>query len=331
MARDARYVRIEVASSVTPFETHRRAAERVTHLVFAIYALCFFRLTQIANHWSEMRQWKHLALWPVAWMKRLPPGLGVDLLFVAALTTGLWVLLKPMSRWARVSFALCYVQALALSLSLGKISHSDHVSLWVAVLLCLAPHARASDLARARVRAGWLGTFAACQWMVALFYSLAGFWKIVGFLRTPPGSVSLLDFGGLGYSIGVKAGQTGSVSVMAAWLASYPWLSTLSVWLVLYFQLFSLLAVSRPKVHRVWGVGLIGFHLGALLGMEVPFLQTIPVLAVLWIGSPFCPERTTLKASLSELPLVKLALALVERLRHAHGEIRYPERSDSPA
>jgi hypothetical protein len=327
MAQDAGCLRSEMSSGATPlFVAHRRQAERAASLVFAIYGLCFFRLCQIVGHWSEIRQWKGAALlWPVAWMKRLPQGLGADLLFPISLAVGLWVLLQPLNRWARVAFAGCYLQALALSLSLAKISHSDHVSLWVALLLCLAPHGNPQSFSRIRFRAGWLSVFAGCQYLVALFYSLAGAWKLLGFLRAPPGWVSLLDFGGLGYSIGVKAGQTGKASFIGHALAAWPWLSTIGVWVILYLQLFSLVAVTRPRTHRIWGVGLIFFHLVTLIGMEVPFLQTIPMLALLWIGSPFVPEGSRLTTTLAELPLIRLAMVVVGRIKKALGEIHYTE------
>jgi hypothetical protein len=315
-------------STATPFHSHRRAAERAAVLAFALYAVCFLRVTQLTVRWPEIRQWKALKpLWPVAWLKHLPPGLGVDLVFVSAIAAGLWVLCKPLSRLSRVVFAVSYLQVLALSMSLAKISHSDHASLWVAILLCLAPGGSPADLARARFRAGWLGAFAGCQMMVALFYSLAGAWKVLAFLHAPPGWVGLLDYGGLGYSIAVKAGQTGSISEAGRWLAGMPLLSTITAWVVTYLQLFSLVAIFRPRLHKIWGVGLIGFHLGSLVGMDVPFLQTVPVIALLWIASPFSPEKSSLAGDLAQLPVLRLGLGGLRRVRLALGEIRYPEKA----
>ncbi len=297
-------------------------------LAFAIYVVCFFRVTQLAESWSRAREWKGLSpLWPIAWLKELPLERGVDLIFVLAFAGGVWVLLRPMSRLARVFFAVAYLQVVALALSLAKISHSDHVSLWVAFLLCLAPGGSRSDLGRAKFRNGWLTAFAGCQVMAALFYSLSGFWKLVGFLKAPTGWVSLLDYGGLSYSIGVKAGQAGGIPAAGAWLSAHPFLSTVGAWLVLYIQLFSLVAVFRPRVHRIWGVGLVAFHLATLVGMDVPFVQTMPLLALLFIGSPFVPRGDTWRGAFGQLPVARLTLEIVARIRRALGEIRYPEKS----
>jgi hypothetical protein len=144
----------------------------------------------------------------------------------------------------------------------------------------------------------------------------------VSFAFPTPGEVSLLEYGGLSYTIGAKAGQSGGVSALGAALASHPALSTAAAGIVLYLQLFSLVAVARPRLHRIWGVGLIGFHLGALFGMEVPFLQTIPLLAVLWIGSPFA-KTGPVAAAFAELPIVRLSLNLLARVRTALQEIGY--------
>lgn len=313
-----------------PFASHRAAGERTIALVFALYVLCFFRVTQLAETWARSRLWKGLMpLWPVAWLKRVNHEAGVDVLFAAALAAGLWVCLRPLNRLARLVFATAYFQVVALSLSLAKISHSDHASLWVVFLLCLAPGGNLRDLGRARFRHAWLTVFAGCQWMVALFYSLAGLWKLVGFVRAPTGWVSLLDYGGLGYSIAVKAGQTGGVSAPGQWLAAHPFPATVASWLVLYVQLFSVVAVTRPKVHRLWGAGLVGFHLATLIGMDIPFLQTMPLLAILWIGSPFVPQGASWREAWAELPVVKLALNVVNRVRRALSEIQYPEKSGS--
>jgi hypothetical protein len=248
----------------------------------AIYCVLFWRVLQLAKNWEAYWVWEGFSpVWPVGWLSRVPYHWGIGAIFALAIGASLLVVLRPASRASRVVFFLGFFQLVALANSFGKMNHPDHLGVWVAALFCFF-------------------SFSSVLAATGLFYSMAGMWKVVTWIHGSAGSVSLLSRGGLAHAVALRYAETGSLPVFGDFVITHPNLSTVGVWIATYFQLFALYAAFRPRLHKLWGVALIVFHLGAWLGMGVPFVPTMALLALLWIGSPYAPQKdqnTSPKAS----------------------------------
>lgn len=87
----------------------------------------------------------------------------------------------------------------------------------------------------------------------------------------------------------------------------------------------SLLVAFRPRLHRVWGVGLIVFHVGTQVAMGFTFRPSIILLGLLFVCSPAAPAGMSVSEVLLDLPGVRI----VSRLRSARG--RSSQRSPGRA
>jgi hypothetical protein len=70
----------------------------------------------------------------------------------------------------------------------------------------------------------------------------------------------------------------------------------------------------RPRLHRLWGVLLVGLHLATELAMRISFVPSAVVVAVLFVGSPIAPAAVRVNEALLDLPGV---FALRRRLQPA--------------
>jgi hypothetical protein len=82
------------------------------------------------------------------------------------------------------------------------------------------------------------------------------------------------------------------------------------VWLAaLYLEVFAIVAAFRPRLHLVWGAGLILFHVGVLLAMGILFLEPPLLLLLLFVLSPFARGEPNAEATLESLPWLGPALS----------------------
>ena len=76
--------------------------------------------------------------------------------------------------------------------------------------------------------------------------------------------------------------------------------------LAIYVEVFALLAVFRPRLHRPWGCGLIGLHVGNCCSMGIVFNVNVLLLGLFFVLSPFAPTRLDLWLW-RDLPMVGVA------------------------
>jgi hypothetical protein len=90
----------------------------------------------------------------------------------------------------------------------------------------------------------------------------------------------------------------------------------------MYVEVAAINAVFRPRLHRTWGILLIGFHVGTELAMGFTFLPNVLVAAILFVCSPFAPDAVSVREALLDLPgiyLVRRRWPRLARRRRADG------------
>jgi hypothetical protein len=73
----------------------------------------------------------------------------------------------------------------------------------------------------------------------------------------------------------------------------------------MYLEASSLLIACRPRLHRLWGLALIGFHLGTQVAMGFTFRANVILLGLLLVCSPGAPERVSVRDAVLDLPGVR--------------------------
>ena len=292
----------------TPLVTVRAGALRLEGVLRAFYV---FPVFWFVTHLHELRPLltpQGVALrWPVAWMTwfgvetAAPWVIGFG--FVAT-SIGAFV---PQWRIVRIAVFLAFLQALALKFSFGKIHHLMHGWLFATFIFAFFLPNGAFDSARQTrpVRAASLFAFSGAQIALALTYSLAGVGKLLGTAyQAAIGQITPLHPSALARHVADRIIQTHADSLLGEFMIENAVLIWPMMMATLYLQLFALWAVFRPRLHRLWAFGLIGFHVMTKLSMTIDFTPNIMLLGFLWAASPTAPDRLDLRGIIADLPFV---------------------------
>jgi hypothetical protein len=225
--------------------------------------------------------------------------------------------LLPGRRAPKALVALCYLQALALENSFGSINHYGHLGLWLALCFAALPAATRDVLRRSRARRHeYLALVFLAQVLVALFYTSSGARKAYYGLVVPDGAVSSFAPDALPLLVVQKWLQTGDQPLLADVFIQHLWLAWPVHLLVIYVELFALVAVFRRELHQLWGALLITFHLLVWLLLGISFAFQPVLLALILVWSPFAQQpHAGIRRILHQLPGFGDALALFLRPR----------------
>lgn len=284
------------------------ASERVETAARIFYAFPLFWLATHLHLLRPLLEAEHFRfVWSVAWIGLVGPELGVPMVLGFAFLTAMLGALAPEYRALRIAVFLGLFQTLGVLFSFGKIHHLMHATLFTAfVFAVFLPDAafRARHAQRAE-RQHALLAFHAAQTMLALTYSLAGVGKLLGSAyQLAQGQITPLHPEALARHIADRLLQTHPESLLGDLMIEYGALLWPMMLATLYLQLFALVAVFRPRLHRLWGLGLMSFHTVTGLTMTIDFTPNILLLGILYLASPFAPSGWDLRGMLSDLPLL---------------------------
>ncbi len=244
-------------------------------------------------------------LWPVAWVDEVGVVtgavalLGVTVVLAAAAVAGV----SP--RLCRGLAAVGFAMLVALDCSFGKITHHWHAWFFTGFVLALSDTEPAPLGVRRRLHVQRnLTVFWFAQALVLLFYSLTGFWKLVGLvIQGSAGSLTYLSPGALATQIAHASLVSGASPLAAPWVAVHPALAWLGVVGVLYLEVCAFVVAFRPALQPAWAAALIGFHLGVRVTMDLDFTGQAVTVALLFLRSPLAAGRPPIEA-LQGVPLV---------------------------
>jgi hypothetical protein len=266
-------------------------------------------------------------LWPVFWARWIDPMLGARVLVLALLAAAVACAVIPTSRAARVTLAILFLEMVALRLSTGYFVHNYHIWLWLLVLFSVFPIDRDWHIhfgERPALRHRTLSMFFFIQVTVGLFYSLSGLWKFLRGFVIPPGYMSTFSPDALAALVTERWLINEHETVLQPFFLANPWIGLPAQLFVVYVELFTLVAVFRPAMHRPFGVALITFHLMVWLLMGIQFLFQPMMLALVLVFSPFAATASW-RSSLRQIPLfgdlalLPQTLAHLRRPRHSLG------------
>lgn len=290
----------------TPHLAASEAAQGAYHIVTAYYAasvfICAGLIGRVHGMTMEIDEWHFL--WPLAWAADLNFDLVAELLTLATLVTALVALQFRHRYFPRFAFAALFLLSATIVNSAGGINHPYHAWFWVGAVFAFLPEGRIETMGRAQ-RLSYLTTFLTAQLLFMLFYTMAGLWKVVFGARSAlAGQPGNFSFEALSWTIADRTLQTGTTPLLADLIISYPIIAWPGFVAVMYIQLFALHIVFRPRLVVIWGYGLIAFHIGTWLLMEIIFVQHVFLLVLLMVLSPMAPRTTHWRAVVSDLPLI---------------------------
>ncbi|MEO0374720.1 MAG: hypothetical protein AAF329_08865, partial [Cyanobacteria bacterium P01_A01_bin.17] len=154
------------------------------------------------------------------------------------------------------------------------------------------------------IRAATLIVFSGCQSMIMLTYTMSGFFKIIQIpIQAMRNQVHALMPEALPLQIANRLVQTDATSYLGTWLIEHYLIAWPLMIGTIYLQFFSLWASFRPSLHRLWGLGLICFHIASQLTMSISFWSNCLWLTLFFVNSPFAPKHFVWRQVVRDLPL----------------------------
>lgn len=292
------------------FALHKQSYLSAVDVVRVFYVVGLFWAAHIASiGWPEWVKREEIEpLWPLFWANSFDLPTVTNLIMVLLIVTSLPALVQPWRRTFRVFYFVGFFFCIAYINSFGKIGHGFHAWLFVAFIFCFLPKwvRKEGNLEQDSIthRQQFLTILFAAQAAVLLFYSMSGVWKVYAAIdQFMAGQLHAFHPNALAYLIADKLVQTNSWTPLGPFLIKYPLLGWPLHTAAIYFELFSLVVVSRPALHRFWGTMLVLFHFGTILLLFVGFTPNMLLLGLLFIMSPFAPKNSSLSDILTNLPL----------------------------
>jgi hypothetical protein len=184
----------------------------------------------------------------------------------------------------------------------------------------IPPRGLTSQASRAEREATILAVNRA-QGLLLTTYTMAGIYKcIVSGMEVNAGQISSFHPDALAYQI-----------VLGDFFIQYPLLAWPGMLLVLYLQCFAWLVSLRPHLHRLWGLGLLGFHIMSGLTLSVFFLGNCLLLLLLLVKSPFIPRASSAKRICLDLPLIGDLWRYLQGKRYLQYHFVLRSRNTNPA
>ena len=272
------------------------------------------------SRWPELLDVESTAVrWPARWIDTVGLSPGIPLILGGYLVASVVAMMLPERRIARIAYVVMLLQWMALINGFGKVNHDLHGWLFVAAAFVFLPDGGWRHIRSVGERHYFLTVFWAAQVFLLFFYTLTGLWKIVYAVEGLFGpEMSAFEIDGFSYILADRISNTSQDTVVGSFVVRNAWLGWLLFNGTMYLEGASLLIVFRPRLHRIWGLGLILFHAGTQLAMGFTFLPTISLVVLLLVQSPAAPEELSLKAALLDLP----GFHLVSRLARSRGAAR---------
>jgi hypothetical protein len=286
------------------FQRRRESLFAAQVIVRVFYAVALYRVCDAESLQRLLDATAIDPLWCVAWARLTGPALAGSIVYAASVLSAMACVLAPGWPAARIAFAAAMLEFGGLENSFGKISHGSHVLTVCAFLLCFLPSGDPNFIRRST---GRVQAYLLCVWSLLasffLTYSISGVWKVaVGLAQAAKLEPNAFSPSALAYHVARRLLETGESTPLAHLLLRHPALGWPANLLTLYLETFAIVAAFRPRLHRLWALGLISFHLGSGLILGIGFYHHVLLLGVLGLASPFAPAFE-LRATLRDLPL----------------------------
>ncbi len=287
------------------------AANQARWIIRVFYGFLFLFATNDIPSFLRYRYSEGIdPLWPVTWLNWVPLESGVIFIISFFLISAILAAIWPASRSIRTVAFISLLEFLALKYSYGKIGHSMHLWLIVAAIFTVLPRGwMRGDQIDHLIQTRLLNVFALAQAFVLLTYTMSGLGKVLlGLYQLCLGEYHSFHPKAFALHVADRLAQTNTEIVwwQTEWLGSlivnHPWISWPFFIGAIYIQFASFFVRNRPELHRLWGILLISSHLGIAATMGIFFNESIFLLFLLMVLSPFDQGQFHWRQRLRALP-----------------------------
>ncbi|MEQ9620040.1 MAG: hypothetical protein RIG61_12815 [Deltaproteobacteria bacterium] len=307
-----------VRTPINLFQFQRKAFYSSYNLVRVFYAIALYLPVSRLDVWSQWSNAKYISpLWPVYWINLTGVRTGVIIIVTFSVVSALLCLLFSHKRVFRIIWFIAVLNYVGFNFSFGKIDHYYHVVLAFSFIFIFLPDGKKEFIENSRIlMQRYLTIFWGALLLFMTFYSMSGMWKIVaGIAQLVSGETSIFHSSAFALHVAHKILQLNSETILGAFFIKHELLGWFFFISAIYIELFSVIAIFRYSLHRIWGLFLILLHIGIYLAMEIDFAINVLFLAVFLCNSPFIPPGNKLGEALKDLPLVAIILTTLNPKR----------------
>lgn len=291
-----------------------RARAVVPFVYYALFFIAFTRLEGL-DQFVKQSAAGFDPRWPLFWAHSFDLPTVVTIVYLGFTFSTLVASFFPYAMAARAVAFLGLLEFHAYMSSFGGPNHQWDHWLWVLfILVFLPPEKKTHTDEDARRRFSLV--FWGAQAFILLTYTMAGinkvFYGIIQLVQGQPNAFSI-DAGAL--HVAQELTNMGQSTLFGPFIVHHPVVAWLPFLAVLYIQLFAFAVAFKPRLHRLWGIGLVLFHIGTFLTMRAVFTAPSVLLLVLLCSSPFVPAKNPPVFQFFSLPVVAGTVKLFRRLR----------------
>lgn len=277
------------------------AARLVPFLYYFMFFIAFSKLEGL-NHLIAHPQ-KLYPRFPIFWAEGVSYAAVVSIVFVTFVFTSLIGSFFYKNFTARLLAFLGILQFHAYNSSFGVPNHQWDIWLWVTFIFIFFPNVWKETLSNER-RKKFLIVFWVAQAFVLMTYTMSGIGKLLGSydaIRAGQAHAFSQDAAALHISSLLLSMQ--ETTIFGPAIVKNPILGWFPFIAVIYLQFFSFFIAFKPKLHRLWSLGLVLFHIGTYLSMRAIFVSPVAILMILFFSSPFQNQKNPWQQIFLDLPI----------------------------
>lgn len=242
-------------------------------------------------------------LWPVAWVSLLPWQSALYLILGLFVAGAAAALVFTERRWARVLAFVGCLEFYALYYSFNDISHRDHVFVLVAFMLILLIRVP-RDYQTEAAKQTYLLSFFGAQAIIFLTYTMAGLTKLLISAK------SFMNGGLTSFHPQTLANTVAAVNwednktLLGPLFIEYSEIGPLLLTTVIFAELFAFYVAFRPSLHRLYGIFMVGLHIGIAAAIGLFFNTQVLAVGLFLIASPFVPDTFRFWKTVHDLPMI---------------------------
>lgn len=312
---------IDYPRTIEAYAEDPRTADRALHVVPFLYFFLLYEAFSIFTTWQRSPLFtaeQFNARWSVEWLTAFTFDHAILIATGFFLVGSFLAAVFFTHRSARVLafFSLFFFHGFVSSF--GGPDHNWLMWVYPLFFLIFIPDVwgRAADvLERKKVLLAFLGA----QMYIGVVYSMAGISKLWrGVEQLLAGQAHVFSPDAFALHIANWLPTIGSPSLLGPEIVAHPYLGWPLFIGSLYFQIFTVYAVFRPKLHFLWGIFLLLFYIFNFLTMNIVYINSFFLIAALMLFSPF-EREASLDERVVEMPLIG---RLYFFLRHAYRRAR---------
>jgi hypothetical protein len=289
-------------------------------LVRTYYFFLFYASVVVFSPWDiSISAETQVTFMPaIAWLKFVSFPIGFALIRTSFIVSSLLASLAPQWRLVRIFSFVSILEFVSLYMSILQLDVDWYALLLTSLLLIFLPDGWGNPFKFPKIeRQKFLLVFWGCQALNLLTYTMAGMGKINGAVnQILRGESHAFDIKAGALHIADRLILTDQTSFLGPWVVE----NYLVAWPFflgsIYLLLFSFLIAFRPRMHRIWGLSLILFHVSNYLLINIGFSAHIYILSILLIASPFAPVKVGFYDAIREFPILGLIVTSLSRRRN---------------